>query len=40
MQSLEDRVRLADEVLAFASALAIPRLERVLSPGPSVGLFA
>jgi LPPG:FO 2-phospho-L-lactate transferase len=40
MQSLEDRVRLADEVLAFAGALAIPRLERVLSPGPSVGLFA
>ena len=40
MQSLEDRVRLADEVLAFASALAIPRLERVLSPGASVGVSA
>ena len=40
MQSLEDRVRLADEALAFAGALAIPRLERVLSPHVSAGMFA
>ena len=40
MQSLEDRVRLADEVLAFAGALAIPRLERVLSRHTTAGVYA
>jgi LPPG:FO 2-phospho-L-lactate transferase len=39
MHSLADRIRLAEESLAFASDLAIPRLERVLSP-VSAGAFA
>lgn len=40
MQDLNDRVRLANEVLAFAHTLAPPRLERMLTRHVTVGVYA
>ena len=40
MQDLNDRVRLANEVLAFAHTLAPPRLERMLTRQVTVGVYA